>query len=58
MFIGYLLCIFTTVMKNALIAEILSDASLWQADLSDMADIVSAYYEKITQLGAKEAMKW
>ena len=46
------------VMKNASITDILSDASLWQADLSDMADMVTAYYEKIAELGAKGAMEW
>ena len=46
------------VMKNASIAEILANVSLWQADLSDMTELVTAYYEKITQLGAKGAMEW
>lgn len=46
------------VMKNASITEILSDASLWQADLSDMTELVAAYYDKITQLGARGAMEW
>ena len=45
-------------MKNASIAEILANVSLWQADLSDMTELVTAYYEKITQLGAKGAMEW
>ncbi len=47
-----------SVMKNESIASILADSSLWQADLSDMTDIVTAYYEKISELGAKETMKW
>ncbi len=45
-------------LKNGSITEILSDASLWQSDLSDMADIISEYYDKIEILGAKETMKW
>lgn len=45
-------------IKNGSIAEILADVSLWQSDLSDMADIISGYYNKIETLGAKETMKW
>ena len=45
-------------MKNGTIAEILSDSSLWQADLSEMTELVTEYYGKIDSLGAKEAMKW
>ena len=45
-------------MKNGSIADILANASLWQTDLSDMAETVSGYYEKIETLGAKETMKW
>ena len=45
-------------MKNSSIADILANASLWQADLSDMLETVSGYYEKIETLGAKETMKW
>ena len=45
-------------MKNDSITEILSNTSLWQADLSHMAEIVTEYYEKISIMGAKEPMKW
>ena len=45
-------------MQNNSIADILGDTSLWQADLADMAETVTAYYQKIEALGAKEAMKW
>ena len=45
-------------MQKGSIAEILSDASLWQTDLSDMTEIVESYYEKIASLGAKESVKW
>ena len=45
-------------MKNSTIAEILSDSSLWQADLSDMIEAVEAYYSKIESQGAKETVKW
>ena len=45
-------------MKNGTIAEILSDSSLWQADLSEMTELVTEYYGKIDSLGAKEAIKW
>ena len=45
-------------MKNDSIADILGNESLWQTDLSDMNQIVSEYYEKISQLDAKETMKW
>lgn len=45
-------------MKNSSLADILANASLWQADLSDMLETVNGYYEKIETLGAKETMKW
>lgn len=45
-------------MKNDSIEDILSNESLWQTDLSDMTELVTGYYEKISQLGAKETMKW
>ena len=45
-------------LKNGSISKILADASLWQSDLSDMADIVNGYYNKIEMHGAKETMKW
>ena len=45
-------------MKNSTIAEILSDSSLWQADLSDMTEAVEVYYSKIESQGAKETVKW
>ena len=47
-----------SVMKNDSITDILANASLWQTDLSDMTEIVTAYYDKISELGAKETMKW
>ena len=46
------------IMKNSSIADILADASLWQADLSDMTEIITAYYAKIDELGARGAMEW
>ena len=45
-------------MKNDSIAEILSNASLWAADLSDLTETVTEYYNKIATMGAKETMKW
>ena len=45
-------------MKNDSIADILKNTALWQTDLSDMTDTVTAYYNKIDLLSAKEAMKW
>ena len=45
-------------MKKGSIADILSDLSLWQADLSDMTELVTEYYNKIDCVGAKETMKW
>ena len=45
-------------MKENSIADILSDTSLWQNDLSDMTELVTAYYGKIEELGAKGAMEW
>lgn len=48
----------TEKMKNGSIAEILSDSTLWQTDLSDMLGIVTECYAAIEKLGAKDAMKW
>ena len=45
-------------MKNDSIAEILKNTSLWAADLSDMTEMVTEYYNKIDTIGAKETMKW
>ncbi len=45
-------------MKNGSIAEILSDSSLWQSDISALTEAVTEYYGVIEKLGAKEAMKW
>ena len=47
-----------SAMKNDSIADILRNKALWQADLSDMKDIVNQYYNKIDSVGAKETMKW
>ncbi len=46
------------IMKNDSIADILKNTVLWHADLSDMTEIVTQYYNKIDALGAKDAMKW
>ena len=45
-------------MKNDSIADILKNTSLWQADLSDLVESVTEYYNKIDTIGAKETMKW
>ena len=45
-------------LKNNHIADILADASLWQADLSFLTEAVTKYYAKIEAVGAKEAMQW
>ncbi|MBR5827179.1 MAG: tagaturonate reductase [Clostridia bacterium] len=45
-------------MKNDSIADILANTALWQADLSDMTDMITEYYNKIDELGAKGAMEW
>ncbi len=45
-------------MKEDSIAEILTDTSLWQSDLSDMTELITEYYGKIDELGAKGAMEW
>lgn len=46
------------MVKNQSIAAILKNTSLWQCDISDMTEIVTEYYEKISTLGAKETMEW
>lgn len=45
-------------MKKDSIADILKNESLWQADLSDMTETVTEYYNRIDTIGAKETMKW
>ena len=45
-------------IKASDIPAILADVSLWQADLADMTQAVTEYYNKIAELGAKETMKW
>ncbi len=45
-------------IKKGSIPEILSDTSLWQADLSELTEIIDNYYEKIKIQGAKETVKW
>lgn len=45
-------------MENKSIDEILANKDLWRTDISDMADVVKASYEKIENLGAKGAMEW
>ncbi len=46
------------IIKKESISQILRNTSLWQADLSEMEETITAYYSKISQVGAKEAMKW
>lgn len=45
-------------IKSGTISEILSDTSLWQSDLSDVTELITEYYAKIDELGAKGAMEW
>ena len=47
-----------STMKKDSIAQILANTDLWQADLSDLAEIVIQYYNKIDTVVAKETMKW
>ena len=46
------------IMKNSSVSDILSDTTLWKNDLSDLTELVSEYYVKIEELGAKGAMEW
>lgn len=46
------------VIRNGSIADILANSDFWQADISDMTEIVTECYNKIDELGAKGAMKW
>ena len=48
----------TERMKNGSVAQLLSDTSLWQADLSELTQAVEADCEKIKTLGARGAMEW
>ena len=45
-------------IKESSIEAILANKALWQADISCLADEAGAYYNKISAIGAKEAMKW
>lgn len=46
------------LVKNESISSILSNSTLWGADISAMTGIVSAYYCKIEELGMRELVKW
>ena len=46
------------LVKNESISAILSNSTLWGADISAMTEIVSAYYCKIEELGMRELVKW
>lgn len=69
MALAYLICFYkndtpddaadvTAKMKEGSIGEILSDSSLWLADLSDMTEIVTQYCEVIENKGTEGAMEW
>ncbi len=45
-------------MKNSPIAGILSNDSLWGADISDLTSDVTRYYEMIENSGARSVMEW
>ena len=45
-------------IKNNNICKILKNKDLWSVDISDLEEIVTDYYNRITQNGAKETMKW
>lgn len=49
---------FISCIKESTIEEILKNTALWQADISDLTEEVTTYYNKISDIGAKEAMKW
>lgn len=46
-----------SLMKSGSIGEILKNKDLWQNDISDLTEKVTEYYKKISELGAKGAMK-
>ncbi len=45
-------------IRNEDIAAILADKSLWGEDISGMTELVTAYYNKIEELGMRETVKW
>lgn len=45
-------------IKTQSITDILGNKDIWQSDLSPLTDTVTEVYSKISELGAKEAMKW
>ena len=49
--------VINTMQKDS-IADILKNTALWQADLSDMKELITEYYNKIDRIGAKETMQW
>ncbi len=49
--------IISFIKENSL-EDILKCKDLWQADISSLTHKVTAYYDKISAIGAKEAIKW
>jgi tagaturonate reductase len=45
-------------IRNNSIEKILANKALWQRDISAMTRLIEEYYEKISEIGSKEAMKW
>ncbi|MBR0536375.1 MAG: tagaturonate reductase [Clostridia bacterium] len=45
-------------IRNNSIEKILANKALWQRDISSMTRLIEEYYEKISEIGSKEAMKW
>lgn len=45
-------------VKNESISAILGNSALWGCDISEMTEIVGAYYKKIEELGMRETVKW
>ena len=45
-------------IKENSICDILKNEDLWQSDISCLCEEVTLYYEKISEIGAKDAIKW
>ena len=45
-------------VKTNSIFDILKNKELWQSDISALTELIEEYYNKIEEIGPREAMKW
>lgn len=46
------------LIRSSDIAAILGNEALWQCDISELTNTVTAYYERIEEIGMRETLKW